>query len=633
MPVNETVEVGAARVALPPPIAPSLPFHVAATTSADQPVQQQDAQEQAMQLPDQTTSSPSKVDSVSVPSAVRVGNRTVFTSKLPRQWSWKAFTSSARGDGVQFRHWVRANVEYSDYPYARFDVNLNPLSYTDDEYSKYLSMSEIEDFGSSLGDEPVSSLQEQLTQSNKVIPWSKGETDALVELARFYDLRWSVIIDRWQTKYNSDDRKIFPNCLRKVEDLQHRYYQIGSVLAQHRATQSIISKAEKIDPKQVDESPAKTTGLPDDAQATSKPKSPSPKSPSHHATNIEALQSARQLAELDPSLVPRMQLPSTGTEHVGAKHFDLAEERKRRLLTDRTWNRSRQQEREEEKIRAELRLVEAQLRKLKKLNKHLVPEDSTEAAEAVLPNAAANVGKQPVSTSLPGPKRYGSFVPREPIDDVSLVQRDVVSAFEETAPVPTAGNPYLQSGRLFPPAIEGHAGLNKSTLKSMEEILQQLEVPKQPIATKRSADAYDAVRKDALTLLILQKTVLRKEAELASKKSKLIVLQQQPQLKGDKQREAKSDGDGCVADAKPLKRKTTKTKRPRSDSAGSAGSTEAKKPRKKLPTKVAASAIPISLTSSVTSASLTASDPVVKVDSDKLTAKPGKGRKPRIKKK
>lgn len=26
----------------------------------------------------------------------------------------------------------RANVEYSDYPYARFDVNLNPLSYTDD---------------------------------------------------------------------------------------------------------------------------------------------------------------------------------------------------------------------------------------------------------------------------------------------------------------------------------------------------------------------------------------------------------------------------------------------------------------------------------------------------------------------
>ena len=399
----------------------------------------------------------------------------------------------------------RANVEYSDYPYARFDVNLNPLSYTDEEYKKHLSMSEIEDLGSSLGDfvhspgardEPVSALQEQLIQSNKVIPWSKAETDALVELARFYDLRWPVIIDRWQTKYNSDDGKIMPNCLRKVEDLQHRYYQIGSILAQHRATQTITSETKKIDPKPVDESPAKNGALPDDALTTSKPKSPS-----HQAANVEALQSAKQLAELDPSLVPRMQLPSTGTEHVGAKPFDLSEERKRRLLTDRTWNRSRQQEREEEKIRAELRLVEAQLRKLKKLNKHLVPEDSTEAAEEVLPNAVGNVGKQPVSTSLPGPKRYGSFVPREPIDDVSLVQRDVVSAFEETAPVPTAGNPYLQSGRLFPPAIEGHAGLNKSTLKSMQEILKQLEVPEHPIATRRSADAYDAVRKDALTLV------------------------------------------------------------------------------------------------------------------------------------
>ena len=535
----------------------------------------------------------------------------------------------------------RANVEYSDYTYARFDVNLNPLSYTDEEYSKYLSMNEIEDVGklvrsSDARDEPTSALQEQLNESSKVIPWSKAETDALVELARFYDLRWSVIIDRWHTKYNSDDGKIVPNCLRKVEDLQYRYYQIGSVLAQHRATQSIISEAEKIVPKPADEqSPAKNVASPADALATTS----KPKSPSHPAANVEALQSARQLAELDPSLVPQIQLPSTGTEHVGAKPFDLAEERKRRMLTDRTWNRSRQQEREEEKIRAELRHVEAQLRKLKKLNKHIVPEDSAEAAQAVPPNAVVNVGKQPVSTSLPGPKRYGSFVPREPLDGVSLIQRDVVSAFEETAPVPTAGNPYLQSGRLFPPAIEGHAGLNKSTLKSMAEILKQLDVPEQPIATRRSADAYDAVRKDALTLLILQKTVLRKEAELASKKSKLIVLQQQlQQSKGEEQCEAKSDGGGCVAatiaDAKPSKRKTTKTKRPRSDSAGSAGSTEAKKPRKKLSTKSVASAIPISLTSSnVNSGSLTASEPVVKVESDKPTAKSGKGRKPRSKKK
>ena len=135
--------------------------------------------------------------------------------------------------------------------------------------------------------------------------------------------------------------------------------------------------------------------------------------------------------------------------------------------------------------------------------------------------------------------------------------------------------------------------------------------------------------------LILQKTVLKKEAELASKKSKLIVLQQQlQQSKGDEKREAKSDGVGGVAapisDANPSQKKM---KRPRSDSAGSAGSTEAKKPRKKLSAKAVASAMPLSLTSSVTSGSLTASDPVVKVESDKPSAKPGKSRKPRSKKK
>ena len=132
--------------------------------------------------------------------------------------------------------------------------------------------------------------------------------------------------------------------------------------------------------------------------------------------------------------------------------------------------------------------------------------------------------------------------------------------------------------------------------------------------------------------LILQKTVLKKEAELASKKSKLIVLQQQlQQSKGDEKREAKSDGVGGVAapisDANPSQKKM---KRPRSDSAGS---TEAKKPRKKLSAKAVASAMPLSLTSSVTSGSLTASDPVVKVESDKPSAKPGKSRKPRSKKK
>ena len=38
-----------------------------------------------------------------------------------RRWVWKAFTSSARRDGAQLHHWVRADAEFADYPFTRFN--------------------------------------------------------------------------------------------------------------------------------------------------------------------------------------------------------------------------------------------------------------------------------------------------------------------------------------------------------------------------------------------------------------------------------------------------------------------------------------------------------------------------------
>lgn len=38
-----------------------------------------------------------------------------------RRWVWKSFTSSARRDGAQFYHWVRADAEFADYPFTRFN--------------------------------------------------------------------------------------------------------------------------------------------------------------------------------------------------------------------------------------------------------------------------------------------------------------------------------------------------------------------------------------------------------------------------------------------------------------------------------------------------------------------------------
>ena len=62
--------------------------------------------------------------------------------------------------------------------------------------------------------------------------------------------------------------------------------------------------------------------------------------------------------------------------------FNLAAERSRRAQLDRLWHRTKDEEREEEELRAELRMVEAQLRKLKRAGKHVMPAGSAMASNA-----------------------------------------------------------------------------------------------------------------------------------------------------------------------------------------------------------------------------------------------------------
>eukprot|EP01082_Thalassiosira_pseudonana_P001377 g1232.t1 g1232 contig10:1668738-1669923(-) len=272
-------------------------------------------------------------------------------------------------------------------------------------------------------------------------------------------------------------------------------------------------------------------------------------------SEIEALQNTAQLATINPTLTPNLSIPGTGTSH-RAKPFDLEAERARRRQLDHIWNRSKEEEREEEELRAELRAVEAQLRKdeedgeafgpcwgIKKTSVSVSSSPSKPPPAAVQPNDAhshqtrRNASSHAIATTDP-------YFYNNPADFVE-------ASFNATAPVPTPGTPYLQSGRLFPPAIDGHIGLNKSTLKQMDAILNELGVPKEPIATRRNCDLYDNVRKDALTLLTLQKMVLRKEAEVLSKRTKLCTLTGAPvPVAVDKKNatKGKSDGsDGGVA--------------------------------------------------------------------------------------
>ncbi len=134
--------------------------------------------------------------------------------KPAEKWVWASFTSSARVDGAQFRHWVRAGVEYPDYPYARFDVHLDNI---EEEYSS-------NDYEKTFADKS----------------WTKSETDAIIQLVCTYELRWPVIYDNWKRKFGSDASGTH----KQMEELQHRYYTIAAILTQARVSSSKKSAME-----------------------------------------------------------------------------------------------------------------------------------------------------------------------------------------------------------------------------------------------------------------------------------------------------------------------------------------------------------------------------------------------------
>ena len=122
-----------------------------------------------------------------------------------QKWEWVEYSNSARVDqGKQkFSRWNKVGLELVDYPYARFNISMDALEYTDQEYA------------SSLGDPD----------------WTRMESDRLVALCRRFDLRWPVISDRWQQQAAAAIRTAASGIggvrLRTVQQLQHRYYTMA----------------------------------------------------------------------------------------------------------------------------------------------------------------------------------------------------------------------------------------------------------------------------------------------------------------------------------------------------------------------------------------------------------------------
>lgn len=287
------------------------------------------------------------------------------------KWKWVPFTSSARSDGATFEHWQKADVEYPDYPYARYNVKVdidNHVRYSEDEYQQHLTNA----------------------------MWSKLETDHLIGLALKYDLRWPVIKDRY---------KCTPD--RPVQDLQHRFYDVANRL-------QIVRKK--------DGNGAGGGSL--------------------------------------------MTMP-------GLSAFNAAHEAERRKQLEVQFNKTREHEAEEGKLREQLKAIDQQIKKLKQSSK---------------------------SSSKQG-------------DEIQALA-DARRALGH-APVP--GQPYLLSYRLSERSQTPSQHISKGLLKKVSALMKELAVPDKTktMASKAAVDLHDHLKRDMMTLFSLEKVLAKKENDLA----------------------------------------------------------------------------------------------------------------------
>ena len=136
-----------------------------------------------------------------VPTRKLAGLKGVRKARGSQRWLWSPFSNSARKDGVQFYHWTRADADYIDYPFSRFNRKAEIVKYTDKEYQQMQNIKNTAD-----------SSWSDLDKT-----WTKEITDSLFELIRKYDLRWPIVFDRFCDIYPKQ---------KSVEELKLRYYSI-----------------------------------------------------------------------------------------------------------------------------------------------------------------------------------------------------------------------------------------------------------------------------------------------------------------------------------------------------------------------------------------------------------------------
>lgn len=131
-------------------------------------------------------------------------NKAKLGMRKARPWQWMPFQNPARTDDAVFYHWRRVTDEAKEYPFAKFNKQVDVPTYTEAEYNTHL----------------------------RIEGWTKEETDHLMDLAKRYDLRFVIMSDRWNKDTFSS---------RSVEDLKDRYYKICGIIGKLRGEKKIYT--------------------------------------------------------------------------------------------------------------------------------------------------------------------------------------------------------------------------------------------------------------------------------------------------------------------------------------------------------------------------------------------------------
>jgi DNA methyltransferase 1-associated protein 1 len=162
-----------------------------------------------------------------VPEASLFKKKRFGSRKPAAKWENQPFINSARNDkSLVLRHWrkkadspapaledegAQASVKIEDSAFAKYNVKVIAVEYSNEQYQRYLQNDD----------------------------WSRDETDYLVTLVRDYDLRWTVIWDRYEYQppaIQTDDSKAVEVAIvtaskpRTMEDLKARYYSIAATM-------------------------------------------------------------------------------------------------------------------------------------------------------------------------------------------------------------------------------------------------------------------------------------------------------------------------------------------------------------------------------------------------------------------